>query len=125
MFNAIMVRGDAIGDVMFYGPGAGKLPTASAVMGDVIDIVRGSKNKNYVWTKSEDDYVLDYKQAPIKLFVRTKEPCRAKAGKIFEGAEFIDGCDKCFITNEEKEEILDKKLNGAGIEKISCIRVMA
>ena len=124
-FNAIMVRGDAIGDVMFYGPGAGKLPTASAVMGDVIDIVRGSKNKNYVWTKSEDDYVLDYKQAPIKLFVRTKEPCRAKAGKIFEGAEFIDGCDKCFITNEEKEEILDKKLNGAGIEKISCIRVMA
>src|SRR5699024_9204649 len=35
VFNAIMVKGDAIGDVMFYGQGAGKLPTASAVVGDI------------------------------------------------------------------------------------------
>ena len=40
MFNAIAVRGDAIGDVMFYGRGAGKLPTASAVVADVIDIAK-------------------------------------------------------------------------------------
>ena len=40
VFNGIMVRGDAIGDVVFYGRGAGKLPTASAVVADVIDEVK-------------------------------------------------------------------------------------
>jgi len=40
VFNAIFVRGDAVGDLMFYGRGAGELPTASAVVGDVIDAAR-------------------------------------------------------------------------------------
>ena len=40
VFNAITVKGNAIGDVMFYGRGAGKLPTASAVVADVIDAAR-------------------------------------------------------------------------------------
>ena len=39
-FNAVFVHGDAVDDVMFYGRGAGEFPTASAVMGDVIDVVR-------------------------------------------------------------------------------------
>lgn len=39
-FNAVFVRGDAVGDAMFYGRGAGELPTASAIMGDLIDTVR-------------------------------------------------------------------------------------
>ncbi len=39
-FNGVFVHGDAVDDVMFYGRGAGELPTASAVMGDVIDVVR-------------------------------------------------------------------------------------
>ena len=40
VFNAILVRGKSLGDVMFYGAGAGSLPTASAVLADVIDVVR-------------------------------------------------------------------------------------
>ena len=43
VFNAIMIRGNAVGDVMFYGRGAGDLPTASAVVGDIIDIARDPK----------------------------------------------------------------------------------
>ena len=39
-FNAVFLHGDAVDDVMFYGRGAGELPTASAVVGDVIDAVR-------------------------------------------------------------------------------------
>ena len=39
-FNAVFVRGDAVGDTMFYGRGAGEMPTASAIVGDVFDIVR-------------------------------------------------------------------------------------
>lgn len=39
-YNAVFVVGDAVGDTMFYGRGAGEMPTASAVVGDVFDIVR-------------------------------------------------------------------------------------
>jgi homoserine dehydrogenase len=39
-FNAIYVKGDAVGDTMFYGRGAGRMPTASAIVGDIIEIVR-------------------------------------------------------------------------------------
>lgn len=50
VFNAIMVRGNATGDVMFYGKGAGKLPTASAVMADIIDCFKHIKaRKNVFW----------------------------------------------------------------------------
>ncbi len=47
VFNAIFVRGNAIGEAMFYGPGAGSLPTASAVMADVIDVARDIVNKTF------------------------------------------------------------------------------
>ena len=47
VFNGIFVRGNVIGDVMFYGAGAGKLPTASAVVADVIDAVK-HKGKNII-----------------------------------------------------------------------------
>ena len=42
-YNAVFVRGDAVGDTMFYGRGAGELPTASAVVGDVFEVVRNMK----------------------------------------------------------------------------------
>ena len=43
VFNAVLVKGDMLGDVVFYGKGAGKLPTASAVVADVIDCCRGRR----------------------------------------------------------------------------------
>ncbi|MEE1313931.1 MAG: homoserine dehydrogenase [Lachnospiraceae bacterium] len=43
-FNAVFVRGDAVDDAMFYGRGAGELPTASAVVGDVIEVARNIQN---------------------------------------------------------------------------------
>lgn len=45
VFNAIFVRGNAIGEAMFYGPGAGSLPTASAVVADVIEAARNIRNQ--------------------------------------------------------------------------------
>ena len=47
VFNAILVRGDAIGDVVFYGKGAGKMPTASAVVADVIDCAKHMERKKF------------------------------------------------------------------------------
>lgn len=53
VFNAIMIRGNAVGDVMFYGRGAGDLPTASAVMGDVIDALQHrEKRRDLGWSES-------------------------------------------------------------------------
>lgn len=59
VFNAIAVRGNAIGDVMFYGRGAGKLPTASAVVADVIDAAKHrDAKKRMVWAEGGDDVVV-------------------------------------------------------------------
>ena len=59
VFNGILVRGNAIGDVVFYGRGAGKLPTASAVVADVIDEVKHLSARKYLyWEKGAEDYVL-------------------------------------------------------------------
>ena len=44
VFNAIFVKGNVIGDVMFYGSGAGKLPTASAVVGDIVEEAKNLNN---------------------------------------------------------------------------------
>ncbi len=71
VFNAILVRGDATGDVVFYGRGAGKMPTASAVVADVIDAAKHTlKKKNFGWNDTEDGYVADYKLANTSLYVR-------------------------------------------------------
>lgn len=71
VFNAILVRGDATGDVVFYGKGAGKLPTASAVVSDVIMAAKMHDNsKSLYWADSDGDFVVDYKTLDNKFYVR-------------------------------------------------------
>ena len=72
VFNGILVRGDATGDVVFYGKGAGKLPTASAVVADVIDCVRHlrSNRKILYWEDAKSDYVEPWDVTPQDVFVR-------------------------------------------------------
>ncbi len=73
VFNAILVRGDAIGDVVFYGRGAGKLPTASAVVADVIDCAKHTaKRKAFGWGPAEDNYVIDALLQSTSLYVRAE-----------------------------------------------------
>ena len=71
VFNAILVRGDATGDVVFYGKGAGKLPTASAVVSDVIMAAKMHGNsKSLYWENSDKSFVIDYKSLDNKFYVR-------------------------------------------------------
>ncbi|MBR1810422.1 MAG: homoserine dehydrogenase [Clostridia bacterium] len=71
VFNAILVRGDAIGDVVFYGRGAGKFPTASAVVADVIDCGKHVNKRKFLgWSDSAPDYVIDSTAIPGKFYVR-------------------------------------------------------
>ncbi len=71
VFNGILIKGEALGDVMFYGRGAGSLPTASAVVSDVIDIVK-HKNKHIIlgWTDGEDGYLKNGKEQSFRFYVR-------------------------------------------------------
>ena len=61
VFNAVFVHGDAVDDTMFYGRGAGELPTASAVVGDIIDVVRNIKDNCLARTGCSC-----YRELPIK-----------------------------------------------------------
>ncbi|MCD8300820.1 MAG: homoserine dehydrogenase [Clostridiales bacterium] len=76
VFNAIFVKGNMLGDAMFYGSGAGKLPTASAVVADVVDIVR-HKNVSITlqWT-AEKMELADCRCLKYQYFVRTADSAK-------------------------------------------------
>lgn len=84
VFNAILVRGNVLGDVVFYGRGAGKLPTASAVVADVIDCANHKNGgKSPSWGPGEEGYVVDYKTVETSLYVRaTAEDTEAVLHKV-------------------------------------------
>lgn len=134
VFNAILVRGDATGDVVFYGKGAGKLPTASAVVADVIDCARNMGRKKPIgWGEAEENYVVDYKTAENPLYIRAAVEDYDKAlSEITEKVGNVkvltfDGCKKteiAFVTECGKESELCEKLNSVnGIKIESLIRV--
>lgn len=134
VFNAVMVRGDAVGDVLFYGRGAGKLPTASAVVADVIDCVKHLSARKYLsWEDGSDDYVVNSETVKTKLYVRAevddildaKENVFGTVGDV----EFIysgDGKDEvAFITPVGIEAELKDKINSVKqLKNVSIIHIL-
>lgn len=125
VYNAIFVKGSQIGDIMFYGSGAGKLPTACAVVSDIVDAAKHiGKNINTLW--SEDKLELTgTEDATRRFFVRVKAKRTGnedevknlfKDVKIVELAEFPD--EFAFVTEKipEKEfnELYEKIPGAAG-----------
>ena len=134
VFNAILVRGDAIGDVVFYGRGAGKLPTASAVVADVIDCAKHlNRKKLFGWGESEPNYVIDYKQLETALYVRVQtedtENAIEQIKASFSDVNILRRDDAptdefAFVTGVETEAVLTEKLNSLkNINIGSVIRV--
>ena len=135
VFNAILVRGDAVGDVVFYGRGAGKLPTASAVVADVIDCAQHlEKRKDFGWESGTPDYVIDYNEIETAVFVRAKAQDRKTAAETidsaFSGVKFIEkaGADEdeiAFVTPVLKEGRIEEILNSLGsLDILSKIRIV-
>lgn len=88
VFNAIFVHGNVLGDAMFYGSGAGKLPTASAVVADIVDIAKHlHRNIMISWSSKKLD-LIDCKKAESRFFVRTTDSEEAVTS-IFGDVEFI------------------------------------
>ena len=120
VFNAIMVRGDAIGDVMFYGRGAGKLPTASAVVADVIDCVKHLQARKYLsWEDGSKDYVVPLGTIKTRLYVRVAVENIAEVQSVLESVfgklDYLNTPAEqntlAFITPYDTENILRKKLS--------------
>ncbi len=104
VFNAIYVRGNMVGDIMFYGKGAGMLPTASAVAADVIDAVKHKgTNIRIIWSDEKQE-LLPVQDAKHRFFVRTKRcgGIEEKIARAFGDVSVLDaGIDDeyAFITN--------------------------
>lgn len=134
VFNSVLVRGNAVGDVAFYGQGAGKMATASAVVGDIIDCAQNiGRNKGISWDKAVDDSLVDIGEVETALYVRaTGCKCCAlkKAEELFGEVKVLSRENApedefAFVTPVDKENALREKL--AEIEDInvlSTIRVV-
>ena len=108
VFNAVLVKGDMLGDVVFYGKGAGKLPTASAVVADVVDALKnGSKvHDSLFWQPAEPVEGMLTDPAPAAYYVRVAgiAPAVVEAiygyGKVVD--ERYDGCSYFVERADEK-----------------------
>ena len=106
VFNAILVRGDATGDVIFYGRGAGKLPTASAVVADVMDAVKNSDTiRTLYWEdcKEKADCVADSGEYGVKAYVRIKGG--DKTGLLKRAVVLFDGVQVVTIDEAPEDEL--------------------
>ncbi|MBP1566322.1 MAG: homoserine dehydrogenase [Oscillospiraceae bacterium] len=127
VFNAVMVFGDGIDRAMFYGRGAGMLPTASAVLGDVIEQLKteGKTDLAQTWQDSEDvSFIADYKENECRMYFRisgTQEPG-------IENIEVIDNSsDFTFVTEKitvAKAEEIATSLEKSGVEVKAMMPVL-
>ncbi|MBQ3379404.1 MAG: homoserine dehydrogenase [Clostridia bacterium] len=134
VFNAILVKGDSIGDVMFYGRGAGKLPTASAVVADIIDASKG--RRDIFWGEVDYENVRDFNTYEHEFYVRTTDASvdmKAAVYSIFGTVkrivrEDMPAGEYTFLTKSFSEEQMKEnidKLSASGCCKVgSVIRVL-
>ena len=128
VFNGIFVKGNMVGDLMFYGSGAGKLPTASAVVGDVVAAAKNLEtNVPVIWEKDKLE-IADIKDASQRFFVRLSGDKAANENKVAEAFGTVQVVDAgiadeyAFITEEVKEGEFAKKAEELG-NVVSRIRV--
>lgn len=136
VFNGVLVRGNATGDVVFYGKGAGKLPTASAVVADVIHEAKVSgTSTSLTWADSTENFVLSYDEVQSAFYVRLTLDDNAFAkgeiSALFVGASFLSRAAKpeselAFVTEPLSGSLLCEKLDclkDEGAQILSVIRV--
>ncbi len=124
VFNAVFVRGNVLGDAMFYGSGAGKLPTASAVVADMVDIAKHLKrNISVDWSSKKLDLV-DFGSIEHAFFVRTSSE-KERITEVFGDVEFVEIADCSgeigFITGTMTEKVFAG--NAAKLNVLSVIRM--
>ncbi len=122
VYNGILVEGNVVQDVLFCGRGAGSLPTASAVMADVLDVIRDCR-KTIGWKNEEADFLGDISCNQTKCYIRTVADIE-KIKSVF-GVNEIDelGDYNVFFTDKMSEKEIDEKLAALDCEFVK-IRVL-
>lgn len=121
VFNAIKVKGDATGDVMFYGRGAGKLPTASAVSADVIAAARKMERAGYrPWQANRPQAAVGPEALESRWYVRLAEGTVSGGQLLTRSGAPAGEC--AYLTPPLTREALDGKLSGK--ELLSVLRVL-
>lgn len=90
VMNAILVRGECMGDLMFYGAGAGKLPTASAVVADVVNAARNPKITEIAPYELGKMTVSDHLKSTHSYFVRVKGTDANAVAESFKAKQIVD-----------------------------------
>ena len=124
VFNAIFVKGNVLGDAMFYGSGAGKLPTASAVVADIVEMAKHMDKHIPIEWRREKLELIDYKDFDNRFFVRTNESEEA-VKEVFGEVEFVKAEDVTgevgFVTSVMPESEFETR--AAKLAVIQKIRV--
>ena len=128
VFNAIFVTGNMLGDTMFYGHGAGKLPTASAVAADVIECIRNQgRTVQNVW-ENTDNVLVDVSQTRKKFYVRVKGLEHGRIDEVFPGNSKIKATgheeETGFFTQEMSEQEFYEKCALLKENILNTIRVL-
>lgn len=136
VYNGILVRGDVTGDVIFYGKGAGKLPTASAVVSDVIDAVKATGTvRTLRWREAEPGRLAPFAEYPVTACLRLADVPMAweKAQALFGtgrarrlAPEGLEG-EIALITPQMSEQELRQKiaaLDENGVRTLGMVRVL-
>lgn len=129
VFNACLVRGDMTGDVLMYGKGAGKLATASAVVGDVIDCASNNKERKFFgWADEKKDFVASYLENETAFYVRASDADKAEVEKVFGEVQYLSRENQpeneiAFVTDIMKESEFANKLSQLNINLIGVIRI--
>ena len=124
VFNAVFVHGKMLGDSMYYGRGAGKLPTASAVVSDVVDCARHIGKTIMCFWDDEKVTLTGIEEASRKFFVRVEAEKEKEAIATFESMAVVEADvpgEFAFITDAMTEKEFNEKAEKVGI--ISRIRV--
>ncbi len=128
VFNGVFVTGNMLGDALFYGKGAGKLPTASAVVADVIDCARHPGKTVTCFWDAESATLADVGESAKKFFLRAKEEAKKEVEDAF-GAngtaldESVEG-EFGYITAEMKEKDFLAQYKALGDKVLNFIRLI-
>lgn len=127
VFNAVFVHGNMLGDAMFYGSGAGKLPTASAVVGDIVDAAKHLHTNIFTNWNSTPAKLRPLDQVSGRFFVRVKKEAAEEVKEVFENAEmiYLDQLpEECaFITTDMTQGEFCAKAEKLGNKVLAKIRV--
>lgn len=117
VFNAVFVTGNMLGDSMYYGRGAGKLPTASAVVSDVVDCARHQGKVIMCFWDKEEVKLADIGEAERSFFIRAKAGAEDAVTAAFPGGRMVHLKDRKedfgYFTQSMKEKI-SGKIRGTG-----------